>query len=79
MQPFRPFMIETIGRKEILISRSDAVLLPARRPELVIAFTDDGNMHIWSKTKRLPALREDKLIIALLGCPRHGEPTIHLL
>jgi hypothetical protein len=28
-QPFRPFMIETIGRKEILISRSDAVLLPA--------------------------------------------------
>ena len=45
-QPFRPFVIETTGGKQILISQQRNILLPEAKPELVIAFTDDGQMHL---------------------------------
>ena len=46
-KPFRPFAIETTGGGQILIAESAYILFPARRPELVIAFTEDGRMHIF--------------------------------
>ena len=44
--PFRPFTIETTGGKQILVSEETDILLPERRPELVIALTEDGSLHL---------------------------------
>jgi len=44
-EPFRPFIVELVSGREIAISENSEVLLPRRRPELVIAFTDDGVQH----------------------------------
>lgn len=44
-EPFRPFMVELVSGREILIGAETEVLLPRKRPELVIAFTEDGLQH----------------------------------
>jgi hypothetical protein len=44
-EPFRPFMIELASGRQILIEKETEILFPRRRPELVIAFTDDGLQH----------------------------------
>ena len=44
-EPFRPFIIELASGRRILIGRDSEVLFPRKRPELVIAFTDDGLQH----------------------------------
>ena len=41
-EPFRPFVIELISGRRVPISEAGAVLLYWRRPELVIAFSDEG-------------------------------------
>ena len=41
-EPFRPFVIELVSGRQILIGKDSEVLFPWKRPELVIAFTDDG-------------------------------------
>lgn len=43
-EPFRPFVIEFISGNQITVYGNSELLFPRRRPELVIAFTDDG-MH----------------------------------
>jgi hypothetical protein len=44
-EPFRPFMIELASGRQILIDKDTEILFPHRRPELVIAFTNDGLQH----------------------------------
>jgi hypothetical protein len=44
-EPFRPFVIELVSGRQIAIGRDAEVLFPRRRPELVIAFTEDGLQH----------------------------------
>jgi hypothetical protein len=44
-EPFRPFVIELASGRQIVITGETEVLFPRKRPELVIAFTDDGVMH----------------------------------
>jgi hypothetical protein len=41
-EPFRPFVIELLSGRQITIGKDSEVLLSRRRPELVIAFTEDG-------------------------------------
>jgi hypothetical protein len=41
-EPFRPFVIELLSGQQITIGKDSEVLLSRRRPELVIAFTEDG-------------------------------------
>jgi hypothetical protein len=44
-EPFRPFIIELLSGRRIPVSEAAAVLLYWRRPELVIAFSDEGLQH----------------------------------
>ena len=44
-EPFRPFVIELVSGRRVPISEAEAVLLYWRRPELVIAFSDEGLQH----------------------------------
>jgi hypothetical protein len=44
-EPFRPFVIELVSGREIVIGAHSEVLLPRKRPALVIAFTEDGLQH----------------------------------
>jgi hypothetical protein len=44
-RPFRPFVIELSSGRPILIGEQSEILFPRRRPELVIAFTEDGLQH----------------------------------
>jgi hypothetical protein len=44
-EPFWPFIIEFQSGHRILIGADSEILFPRKRPELVIAFTDDGLMH----------------------------------
>jgi hypothetical protein len=43
-EPFRPFVIELISG-QIVIGSDSEILFSRKRPELVIAFTDDGLQH----------------------------------
>lgn len=44
-EPFRAFVIELLSGRQVTIGENSEVLLPRRRPELVIAFTEDGLQH----------------------------------
>jgi hypothetical protein len=44
-EPFRSFVIELVSGRQIAIGAEAEVLFPRRRPELVIAFTEDGLQH----------------------------------
>jgi len=44
-EPFRPFVVELISGRQILIGANSEVLFSRKRPELVIAFTEDGLQH----------------------------------
>lgn len=44
-EPFRRFVIELASGGAVPIGRDSELLFPRRRPELVIAFTDDGLQH----------------------------------
>lgn len=44
-EPFRPFVIELLSGRQITIGSETEIYLPHRRPELVIAFTEDGLQH----------------------------------
>jgi hypothetical protein len=44
-EPFRPFVVELVSGRQVLISEAGDVFLPRRRPERVIAFTIDGLQH----------------------------------
>ena len=44
-EPFRPFVIELVSGRRVPISEAEAVLLYWRRPELIIAFSDEGLQH----------------------------------
>ena len=44
-EPFRPFAVELLSGRQIIIGKDSEVLFPRRRPELVIAFTEDGLQH----------------------------------
>lgn len=44
-EPFRPFIIELASGRRITIGQESEVFLPKKRPEVVIAFTDDGLQH----------------------------------
>ena len=44
-EPFRPFVIELVSGRQILIGHGSEILFPRKRPELVIAFTDEGLQH----------------------------------
>jgi hypothetical protein len=44
-EPFRPFLIELASGRRILIGKESEILFPKRRPELIIAFTEDGLQH----------------------------------
>jgi len=44
-EPFRPFVIELQSGRQILIGRESELFFPRRRPELIIAFSDDGLQH----------------------------------
>jgi hypothetical protein len=46
-EPFQPFTINLINGDRIHIDAADQLLFPAPRPELVIAFTENGQMHIF--------------------------------
>ena len=41
-EPFRPFVIELVSGRQIAIGKDSEILFSRKRPELVIAFTDDG-------------------------------------
>jgi hypothetical protein len=40
-----PFVINLQSGRQVAIGEDSEVLLPRRRPELVIVFTDDGLQH----------------------------------
>jgi hypothetical protein len=44
-EPFRPFIVELLSGRQIVIGKDSEVLFPRRRPELIIAFTEDGLQH----------------------------------
>jgi hypothetical protein len=44
-EPFRPFVIELASGRRVLIGKDSEILFPRKRPELIIAFTDDGLQH----------------------------------
>jgi hypothetical protein len=44
-EPFRPFVVELIGGRQILIGKDTEVLFSRRRPELIIVFSEDGLQH----------------------------------
>jgi hypothetical protein len=45
-RPFRSFAIETTGGSLIEIEKESDILLPPRRPDLVIVFNPSGRMWI---------------------------------
>jgi hypothetical protein len=45
--PFRPSTINLINGDRIHIDATADISFPTRRPELVIAFTENGQMHIF--------------------------------
>jgi len=44
-EPFRPFVIELSSGRLILVDKDSELFFPRRRPELIVAFTDDGLQH----------------------------------
>jgi hypothetical protein len=46
-KPFRPFTINLLNGDHIGIDAESNIYFPAPRPELVIAFTENGRMHIF--------------------------------
>jgi hypothetical protein len=54
---FRPFVIELVSGRQIVIGQDSEILFPRKRPELVIAFTDDGLQHEF-ETSMIAALVE---------------------
>jgi hypothetical protein len=44
-EPFRPFVVELVSGRQILIGQESEVIFPKKRPKLVIAFTPDGLQH----------------------------------
>lgn len=44
-QPFRSFVIELTSGGQIVIGKESELFFPRSRPELVIAFSDDGLQH----------------------------------
>jgi hypothetical protein len=44
-QPFRAFIIEFQSGHQILVDADTELLFPRKRPELIIAFTENGLMH----------------------------------
>lgn len=48
-EPFRPFTVNLLNGHSLFIDSSAALLFPKPRPELVIAFTQDGQMHIFEE------------------------------
>jgi hypothetical protein len=45
-KPFRPFAVETTGGSWIDVEKESDILLPERRPDLVIVFDRSGRMYI---------------------------------
>jgi hypothetical protein len=56
-EPFRPFIVELVSGRQIMIGKDSEMLFPRRRPELVIAFTDDGLQYEF-ETSAIAALIE---------------------
>jgi hypothetical protein len=50
-RPFRPFAIETVGGGLIEIEKESDILLPPRRPDLVIVFNPTGRMWILDRSQ----------------------------
>jgi hypothetical protein len=48
-EPFRPFTVNLLNGHSLFIDTTAALLFPKPRPELVIAFTQDGQMHIFEE------------------------------
>jgi hypothetical protein len=48
-EPFRPFTVNLLNGDSLYIETSAALFFPKPRPELVIAFTQDGKMHIFEE------------------------------
>jgi hypothetical protein len=48
-EPFRPFSVNLLNGDRLFIENTAALLFPIPRPELVIAFTQDGRMHIFEE------------------------------
>jgi hypothetical protein len=48
-EPFRPFTVNLLNGQSLFIDTPAAILFPKPRPELVIAFTQDGHMHIFEE------------------------------
>jgi hypothetical protein len=44
-QPFRAFIIKFQSGHQILVDADTELLFPRKRPELIIAFTENGLMH----------------------------------
>jgi hypothetical protein len=56
-EPFRPFVIELVSGRQIVIGSDSEILFSCKRPELIIAFTDDGLQHEF-ELSRIAALVE---------------------
>jgi hypothetical protein len=48
-EPFRPFTVNLLNGDSLFIDKAAGLLFPEPRPELVIAFTQDGHMHIFEE------------------------------
>jgi hypothetical protein len=44
-ESFRPFVIELVSGRQVRIGSDSEILFSRKRPELMIAFTDDGLQH----------------------------------
>lgn len=44
-EPFRPFVVEFESGSTLFVDANTEFLFPRKRPELVIAFTEDGLQH----------------------------------
>ncbi len=49
-KPFRPFATNLDDGEAILIDVPRALLTTERKPELLIAFTEDGRMHLFEES-----------------------------
>jgi hypothetical protein len=45
-KPFRPFAVETTGGSWIDVEKQSDILLPERRPDIVVIFDRSGRMYI---------------------------------
>jgi hypothetical protein len=45
-KPFRSFTLNTVDGRSMVITEESEVLLPSKKPNLVIVFEADGAMHL---------------------------------